>query len=419
MGQLSASTVSLGLRSHDKRSRHNVSDRYWWSSKIGSHLMLLLTKAGYTLDAQAEALSFLYHTVAPRLGPKPTSPIPKWQSFMTDDFTPFEYSWKWGRGDNPPEIRYSIEAISPITNNPSDPLNQAATYALLSQLQSMTPELDLSLFHHFVTCFFGPQSPVLTSTKATHQQSSLFLAFELSRKTSQDSTKCYFVPVSTPSNSAAEQISSAIRSSSYHSHLPAIDELEQFFRQDQDGRTIKPIMLGIDCVDASESRLKIYARSTRTSFEFVRRVMSLGGRRRGMEKEEGQLKELWCRVLGLPKDMNTEEELPFRDHPTAGTLFYFDVGPKETVPDVKVYIPVRHYSKSDQQIVSGLTSFMEKNGSRRFVDCYKEAIEGLATEEGIDVGTGVHTYVTAAYKKGGLAVTSYFNPQMYHRARWA
>ncbi|KAK0672148.1 tryptophan dimethylallyltransferase-domain-containing protein [Cercophora samala] len=392
MGQLNASTVSWDVppRTQDRQSQHDISDKYWWSKEIGSHLMLLLTKAGYALDAQVEALTFLYHIL------------------------------EWGDGNKPPEVRYSIEAIPPVANTASDPLNQAATYALLSQLQAMSPNIDLSLFHHFAASFFGPRSPgKFTSTTVTRQQSSLFLAFEMSRHIGEISTKCYFVPVPTVSNTVAEQISSAIKSSSYHSHLPAITELEQFLLHDRDGQTIIPIMLGIDCVDPSKSRLKIYARSTKTSFEFVRRVMSLGGRRQGIEEEEKQLKDLWCRVLGLPEVMNMEEELHFCDHPTAGTLFYFDVGPKEVAPDVKVYIPVRHYSESDRKITDGLASFMKKYGRGSFVDGYKEVVEGLATKKGIDEGTGVHTYVTAAYQNGGLAVTSYFNPQLHHRARWA
>lgn len=116
--------------------------------------------------------------------------------------------------------------------------------------------------------------------------------------------------------------------------------------------------------------------------------------------------------------MNMEEELFFCDYFIVGIFFYFDVGLKEMVLDVKVYIFVRYYLKSDQQIVSGLISFMEKNGSRRFVDCYKEVIEGLVIEEGIDVGMGVYMYVIVVYKKGGLVVISYFNLQMYYRVRW-
>ncbi len=42
---------------------------------------------------------------------------------MTDDFSPIEYSWKWSMGTDPPEIRYSIEALSYLMSAAADLLN--------------------------------------------------------------------------------------------------------------------------------------------------------------------------------------------------------------------------------------------------------------------------------------------------------
>lgn len=61
-------------------------------------------------------MEFYYRFVVPNLGPPPTlieSPN-LWRSFMTDDFTPIEFSWDWGNVDSMTDrrVRFSVEPIS-------------------------------------------------------------------------------------------------------------------------------------------------------------------------------------------------------------------------------------------------------------------------------------------------------------------
>lgn len=63
---------------------------------------------------------------------------------MTDDHSPIESSWKWGLGDKKPEVRYSIEAISPLAGTKEDPFNQTATGNLLQSLAASMPGLNLT-----------------------------------------------------------------------------------------------------------------------------------------------------------------------------------------------------------------------------------------------------------------------------------
>lgn len=79
----------------------NANSDWWWKT-TGKHLQILLEDAGYNLSQQYETLMFHYWAIVPRLGPHPTSIHPRWKSFMTDDFSPIEYSWKWGMGSDLP-----------------------------------------------------------------------------------------------------------------------------------------------------------------------------------------------------------------------------------------------------------------------------------------------------------------------------
>ncbi|GAM40056.1 hypothetical protein TCE0_034f12102 [Talaromyces pinophilus] len=386
----------------------------WWWKRLGGHLHVLLHEAGYNLNEQYEALLFLYYWVAPRMGPMPNSPQPVWRSFMTDDHSPIEYSWKWSPGDRAPEVRYSIEAIGDEAGSREDPMNQASTVDLLQQLNHFIPELDLVWFEHFRRTLLGPGTPAAAYPDIGN--SSVFLAFEMVH--GRIRAKAYFLPVETPQLSAAQQISDAICKSGC-SNLEAVHCLESYLLQsDAQGNSIRPFMLGIDCVKPAESRLKIYARSPETSFNFVHSVMTLGGRREGLDGVVGDFHELWKLTLGLAPDEPPENSLSRSSHQTSGTLFYFDVAPKSPIPDVKTYIPVRHYAQSDLQAARGLLGYLESRNSGLHAKAYIRCLEALESPEGLESTTGVQTYITVAFERDGLSITSYLNPQIYRPSRW-
>lgn len=396
-------------------------DGDWWWQVMGGHLETMLSAAGYCITDQSIALLFFYHWVTPRLGPKPIVSESTWKSFMTDDYSPVEYSWKWGFGDDAPEIRYSIEPIGRYTGK-QDLLNQEATCDFLAQLhQSGLQGLNLEWFDHFKHALLGPGTPASRAEAADHSQSTLFMAFEIARanSTAPVGVKAYFIPVDGPGNSSSDQISQAVTSAC--PNLAAINRLHSFLRNDVHGLTVRPYMLGIDCISPSKSRLKIYSRSRLTTFDLVRRVMSLGGRRKldlgnALDEAEKQLHQIWKLALGLPDDFPTDKELPFNAHETAGVLFYFDVAPhKSELPDVKVYIPVRHYAQNDAVSANGLVQYLKSQGRGAYGQQYLETLDALATKEGLSSSTGVQTWITCAYNKAGkLVITSYMNPQFYH-----
>ncbi|KAJ5711883.1 aromatic prenyltransferase [Penicillium malachiteum] len=241
------------------------------------------------------------------MGPKPSSSSACWRSFMTDDHTPIEYSWKWKSGGRAPEIRYSIEPFSIHGDSyHTDSMNQAPTVDLLHQLSQSMPSLDMTCFNHFQRSLLGPGTPASTHPEAG--RSSLFLAFEIVH--GRIGVKAYFLPVETPSLTAAQQIFDAIRTAGC-SNIEAVHALEAYLLEvENQGHGIKPFMLGIDCIDPGQSLLKIYARAQETSYSFIRNVMTFGGRRKGLEGVIGELHELWKSTLGLAPDEPEERQLP-------------------------------------------------------------------------------------------------------------
>ncbi|KAH7111001.1 aromatic prenyltransferase, partial [Dactylonectria estremocensis] len=123
-------------------------------------------------------LLFLHRSVVPQMDPRPRSIHPAWKSFMTDDYSPVEYSRKWSLGDKKPEICYSIEALGPLAGTKEDPFNQAATRNLMQSLAASMPGHDLTWFDHFSRELLGPGTPA-SSSSSSSGNSTMLVAFEM------------------------------------------------------------------------------------------------------------------------------------------------------------------------------------------------------------------------------------------------
>ncbi|KAF5697717.1 tryptophan dimethylallyltransferase [Fusarium globosum] len=382
----------------------------WWWKTLGRQLNTLLIEAAYDLNEQYEALLLLYRWVVPEMGPRPRSSVAPSQSFMTDDHSPIEYSWKWNSGSKKPDIRYAVELVSPLTGSKQDPFNQFPTRNLVHNLAKIIPELDLTWFEHFWHELLGPGSPTMSTSGISTKGSTVFAALEMLH--GHLSVKVYYIPLETPDFSAWHQIKHAIETSGCP-NLEALNHVDAYLSSHDDGRQLRPFMLAIDLVEPAASRLKIYARSNRTSFRFVRDVMTISGLRKDLDRSLEKFSDLWKRALGLDPYTSPEDELPKVDHLTSGAAFNFDVAPKSPIPEVKAYIPVRHYANNDLQAALGLIGYLEDHGHGGYSQSYLRGLDMLAPSGQLDQATGVQTYFAVACQGEDLSLTSYLNPQFY------
>ena len=413
----------------------NADAAFWWQA-TGYILAEALQQAEYSLEEQYAYLLFHHNSVVAHLGPRPNirSLSRMWKSFMTDDFSPIEYSWNWGTGSKPPDVRYSIEAIGPEAGTLSDPFNQKMTLDLVDELRSKLPHADWTWFNILRESFQINSSPVgafrpteLPSKPPGHSsQSSVFLAFELQRGRSIV-PKAYLVPVralstgESPLSVVSEGIASlAATDHTLNSNFTAYSHLLHFLTTHPEGRLLSVLFVAVDCVPApKQSRLKIYLRSPRTSFASVCAVLSMGGTLSHLTPSQEHdstaidnndpiqdFHDLFHSLLSLdPSERPICNKSPAPQ--TEGMLYYFDVAPNSPMPKPKVYIPVKHYARSENAAMLALRQWLEKRGQGKWCRRFQHVVE--------KIGDGALTYVSLGFEEGRLNVTSYLGGQNYSR----
>ncbi|KAL1954903.1 hypothetical protein VTO42DRAFT_441 [Malbranchea cinnamomea] len=401
-------------------SRDNDQD-FWWKF-IAPKLALLLREAEYPIERQYEALLFLYHYVVPSLGSSPfaTDKVKK-RSYINNHGQPVLFCWKWNvKPDVSPEVRITVDPVSQYTGTALDPLNRIATEELLHRVSDVYPDIDLTLFHHFLASFFDHnKDKYVQELKAGKRFGSTTVScFEILRKGLL--TKVYFVPryIGQTDLLPLEWWDSAIRE--FDPHNGALDVVRDFIRNNPEGRRLTPYMLAIDNVKPSSSRFKLYFGSPITDFASVREVLTLGGLITGIDKQLQSVQDLMKATMPSVQFSNDAEvpntnSLP-NDHlakilaTISGYIWYFDVAPGMKIPDIKFYIPLRNFPEDDLTQAKSLTAWMEAHGRSKYCPNYLRMLEGLAVDGKLAESHGLHSYVSCTIKKSGeLDLSSYIS----------
>ncbi|KAF4877300.1 4-O-dimethylallyl-L-tyrosine synthase [Colletotrichum siamense] len=349
-----------------------------WDREVGETLSAMMTMAGYDDRAKAIHRGFFGVAVSDSLGPYPSIRMPRWESFMTDDHTPVELSWAWSDEQSTPTVRYSVEPIGWTAGS----ANEQATASLLNRTRSYAQGLDLSWHGHFL------QTTTMCSNYATQMSrngcqdynidgavssSQAFSAFDLEDDGST-TVKSYFIPTVKASSlgiSNLDLVEQAIQSlpplgpeCSSTTLMGQFSLLKDFILCHHPTEQPAVEIVAIDCVDPTDSRVKIYIRSKNTTISSMIDVMSLDGRLPFLsDTVMSSLKELWVAVFGSGAEDDVgalSRPLPTIDHRTSGILYYLELKPGAPLPKPKVYLPVRHYARDDEQIARGLSGFLER-----------------------------------------------------------
>jgi DMATS type aromatic prenyltransferase len=361
-------------------------DQSFWYWKTSPLLTSLLSAAQYPEQLQNQYLSFFHHSIIPALGPGPSA-WQNWTPNLTHNNSPFEPSWNL-QGDKR-QVRFTFEPIGPYAGTRTDPTNQILPLAFVGCLagENICPRLNLDWWHHFTEEFFvSPSDSDIATTTILLPDGKVpptcFLAFDLPSTEFAPVVKPYLFPhrrALLERKSTKEVMFDAVKKlhSPTSSILLALSMIENFLSSRGDdifprsglqqsrnspgiGSTSKGMsveMLTFDCIEPSQARIKIFAKTHNTSFANVREIYTLGGRLRSPEIAEGGkvLKDFWRCLFGLSENWD-EKEMQL-----VGFLFFgFEIQPGKEYPEVKVYVPSWTCDIGDVEIGRSLDKFVSE-----------------------------------------------------------
>ncbi|KAI9716366.1 MAG: hypothetical protein M1812_005433 [Candelaria pacifica] len=412
---------------------------YWWDF-TGLHLAYLIDAAGYSIERQYEALLFHYHRVVPYLGPAPASDGTfLWQTVNTIQGPPVEYSWKWNTATSLPEIRYTFEAVDGCSGSPKDPLNQAPSWDMLYHIAHAYPSVDLAWTNHFLATLFDHDRHRYAKEQADDQiTTTILVAAEFVERGLN--VKVYFKSRQLGMRDVPIQVYKDAISQICPASAPAT-VLYDFLDNDPEGQLLKPAILGLDCIPAPLSRIKLYFRTSHVCFSTIRTIMTLNNRKPVSPAQIERLRTLLAAVTGLPLDYPDESDWPinprFEDlvrkssakvplvYPACG--FYFDIMSARKYPNVKIQVPLYVYGQEEKELANGVAQWMCEEGRGEFADRFLKVLPRLGdrgTAHGADAtkgpcanGTleglqrGLQSYLSVMFTDDGeLEVTTYLVP---------
>ena len=367
-------------------------------------------------------VEFFDSSLASALGTFSSNPdnLPIWNSYMTDDFTPIEFSHSYSSKGR--LVRFAIEPISRGAGGPTDPFNVAHINRLIQDLAKSIGNVDLTWYKILHRSLMADNDQLERSKFKTSNGSipQFFVGFELAHE--QASMKVYFVPsakaacTGKTSMQLVSEVLPNLEATSWDLR-PAFQTIETYLASD---KVIAPKLeiVSVDCCQPLKSRLKLYIRGRSTSFQSVWDFFTLGGLIGYMDRDEifHTLKQLWYLVLGLPEDFPITEQLAANDHETAGVIYYFSLRPGSQIPEPKLYIPVRHYARNDQEIADGIVEAFERLGWKRFAEDYVSSLRSFFPYRPLGARTGIQTYVAFSMKGGNVTIEPYLNPEIKSRS---
>lgn len=394
----------------------NCAPEYFWRYCKPVLSGLLDLAGGYSAAEKDSHLRFFHENCAQLLGPDPTG------DRLMEQLIPVEMSVNISGDREKGIVRFQMEPRS-VTLGPhtsptgDDPYGRKAVGALLDYFEHVIPGLDFKWSRELVDKFMVYE-PVEVARLVAAEKTSLPVPIDVYQRCPQfnyavdmmggkRNMKIYSIPLA--KSLAAERPAmdicfAAIRSlEPYGPELgPAADALQEFLQKRCPG-PMSCDYIAVDATDPKKSRVKLYISSNElNSFDFIRSVYTLGGiamdetRLRGLEV----LRSIWPLLLGVEEEKFSDsssrpvKQLPF----FLGCLYFgFEWRAGDDLPQVKLYLPLWQYHKTDRQIASAIEAVLGKLGRQEMSVAYSQHVAKTFAKADWDAGVSFHNQVSFAY----------------------
>jgi DMATS type aromatic prenyltransferase len=362
----------------------NEDQKFWWTY-TAPVLGKFMAKADYNVAQQYSFLSWFHNFILPALGPSPAEGKERtWRAQCTPNASPFQPSWNIQ--NNKSTVRFTIEPISFNAGTREDVFNHAAGVDLVKKLSASMPDMETSWFDHCVKELYVSKDTInmILAVKGIPKAKppTVFIAFDLLEKAIE--TKAYFFPHMRAFLMGVTQGELVINTVKGFNEEgidmnPGLDAFEEYLRSGGSATHRNVEMLAIDCVEKSRARAKIYVNSFNNSYNKIKDIYTMGGRLNDKATVDSlePLKDLWRLLYDMPETDFEDIEIPNIMHPRSCFVIGFEFKSGEPLPVAKIYFPMWHYAKNDNQISTALTAFFVKQKWQKMADSYTSDIADI------------------------------------------
>ncbi len=327
------------------------------------------------LSGKIEQITEIFRSITTSWGDRKVGEISTWQSDVSDDAAPFEFSL--ALDPEKVELRVLVEAQGSDPNLQSNwqaglELNQqiAAQYNVridrfdrIADLFSPTnPEAKFSMWH--AVCFYPDKEP---------------------------SFKLYLNPQAKSKNRAAAIVEESIVRLGFTHTWPTFAETAARRGPDKD----EFVYFSLDLAAHDKARVKVYLRHHDATTADLESALSAASNYLPGDATE------FCQAL-------TESQGLFTAKPMA-SCFSFIEGNEERPSSGTLYIPIGHYTRSDRVVTDRLTQYLIQHGLSHQI--YSSALQAFAVRS-LDGGCGMQSHISLRREKQQRRVAVYLNPEV-------
>lgn len=358
-------------------------DSYWWDT-TAVVLSKLMLQADYPLSLHYKTLAYFYDIVLPAWGPIPlkTDGQPggrPWKATMLEDGSIFEPSLNLRTtGTTETAVRFSIESSDERSGTAEDPLNQKAAHELVMRCAAADPDFDLTVYKYMreALMFDDAEARRLQQAFPDCKAPQIFFAFDFERSGKILGKCVHFLnwkskQLGITQKELVMKVVSGVPEVGplYKDALAALDKFMVSFPAELGGEP-SPECLNFDVVKPGKSsRIKIYIRPFKTSFNSVKYFYTLGGLLTDDATLKGvELLRIFYEVVFDIKEGEEDKELTAY-HPGLGSvLFNCAFKPGAALPAPQFYITIWKFTPSDKATIERLIAFWRRIGWNKQAD---------------------------------------------------
>ncbi|KAJ0124332.1 romatic prenyl transferase [Diaporthe amygdali] len=350
-------------------------DFAFWDDYCRSYIDPLLDAAHYSDEDRESHRAFIREYVIPAIGPRPRPSVAKPRMAIAPHGCPSDPSINFTA--KKALARFGFAVNGPQSFTAEDPLGVETSYAALAKFARDTDScVDLRWLDCLMALYPSPDSIHVTADSSLYKNYSRRVAFAaaVDFDGSRRNVKAYvspFIKHAMTGISENEIVFDAIKSLQPGGPAlrPAIKILEDYLSTRTEKFYLGNQFIGIDCTDPSKARVKLYMATNTARFDFIQAAMTLSGRLNDEYTTQGMniLRDIWHLLLDEPEGISDDFNKPRNKLANAlpGVFVSYEIRAGVELPDIKVYVPMWLYHRSDEAVAGNLDQIFTRLRDRK------------------------------------------------------